>query len=41
VTVPFAAAILEKVEFYDSIAVFHRAAHAKTLPRSVYNGKID
>jgi hypothetical protein len=38
VTVPFAAAILEKVEFYDSIAVFHRAAEAKTLPRSVYKG---
>lgn len=38
VEVPLAAAILEKVEFYDSIAVFHRAAEAKTLPRSVYKG---
>ncbi len=38
VRVPLAAAILEKVEFYDSIAVFHRAAKAKALPRSVYKG---
>lgn len=39
VTVPLAAAILEKVEFYDSIAVFHRSETAKTLPRSVYRGR--
>lgn len=35
VQVPRAAVILEKVEFYDSIAAFHRAAGDKALPRSV------
>jgi len=40
VSVPLAAAILEKVEFYDSIAVFHRAAQTKALPRSVYKGTL-
>jgi hypothetical protein len=39
VRVPLAAAILEKLEFYDSIAVFHRAPESKVLPRSVYKGK--
>jgi cephalosporin hydroxylase len=39
VTVPLAGAILEKVEFYDSIAVFHRSPAVKTLPRSVYRGR--
>ena len=35
VTVPLAAVITEKVEFYDSIAVIHRAREGRGLPRSV------
>ena len=36
VSVPLAAVITEKVEFYDSIAVIHRAREGRGLPRSVY-----
>ena len=36
VTVPVATTLLEKVEFYDSIAVVHRAQGHRELPRSVY-----
>jgi hypothetical protein len=35
-TVPLATTLIEKVEFYDSIAVFHRANGCRTVPRAVY-----
>jgi hypothetical protein len=35
-TVPLATTLIEKVEFYDSIAVFHRAKGRREVPRSVY-----
>ncbi|CNK71821.1 Putative methyltransferase [Mycobacterium tuberculosis] len=35
-TVPLATTLIEKVEFYDSIAVFHRANGRRVVPRTVY-----
>lgn len=35
-TVPFATTIIEKVEFYDSIAVIHRAKDRREVPRGIY-----
>jgi hypothetical protein len=35
-TVPLATTLIEKVEFYDSIAVFHRAKGRREVPRNVY-----
>jgi hypothetical protein len=35
-TVPLATTLIEKVEFYDSIAVFHRAKGRREVPRTVY-----
>jgi len=35
-TVPLATTIIEKVEFYDCIAVFHRAKGIREVPRNVY-----
>jgi hypothetical protein len=35
-SVPLATVLVEKVEFYDSIAVVHRADGRRELPRSIY-----
>lgn len=35
-TVPLATTLVEKVEFYDNIAVFHRAKGRRQVPHSVY-----
>lgn len=35
-TVPLATTLIEKVELYDSIAVFHRAKGRRVVPRTVY-----
>jgi predicted O-methyltransferase YrrM len=37
VKVPVATMLLEKVEFYDSIAVMHRAHGRRELPRTIYH----
>ncbi len=36
VTVPIATTLLDKIEFHDSIAVFHRAQGQRELPCSIY-----
>jgi len=35
-TVPLVTTLIEKVEFYDSIAVFHRAEGRREVPRTIY-----
>lgn len=35
-SVPLATTLIEKVEFYDSIALIHRADERRVLPRSVF-----
>ena len=35
-TVPLATTLIEKLEFHDSIAVFHRAKGRREVPRAVY-----